>query len=78
MKITDSGQVSVPADVRRRWATRHVRITDVGDHLLVEPEPANPFEAVRGILTGLPVSADDMRRRGRADEAAAESRKRGS
>lgn len=76
MRITDSGQVSVPAAVRRRWATRTVRITDAGDHLVVEPEPENPFEAVRGTLTGLAASAEEMRRRSREDEIAAESRKR--
>lgn len=76
MKLTDSGQVSVPAAVRRRWSTRRVRITDAGDHLVVEPEPDNPFEAVRGVLRGLSVSSDEMRRLSREDDAAVEARKR--
>jgi bifunctional DNA-binding transcriptional regulator/antitoxin component of YhaV-PrlF toxin-antitoxin module len=76
MKITDSGQVSVPAAVRRRWSTHHVRITDAGDHLVVEPEAENPFESVRGVLRGLTVTGDEMRRRDRAEESAIESRKR--
>lgn len=76
MKITDSGQVSVPAAVRRRWSTHHVRITDAGDHLVVEPETENPFDAVRGILRGLTVTGDEMRRRARAEESAIESRTR--
>lgn len=75
MKITDSGQVSVPAAVRRRWSTHRVRITDAGDHLVIEPEAENPFEAVRGVLRGLAVTGDQMRRRSRAEETASESRR---
>ena len=75
MKLTDSGQVSVPASIRRRWATRSVRITDAGDHLIVEPESENPFEAVRGVLGDLAVTGDEMRRLSREDEITAEASK---
>lgn len=76
MKLTDSGQVSVPASVRRRWCTRRVRITDAGDHLVLEPEAENPFESVRGVLSGVAMSGDEMRRRTREDEAIIEASKR--
>jgi len=50
MKVTASGQVSVPAEVRRRWGTSRVRITDEGGRLIIEPEPENPFIGLIGIL----------------------------
>lgn len=50
MKVTTAGQVSVPAEVRRRWATSRVKITDEGDRLIIEPEPENPFADLVGIL----------------------------
>jgi len=52
MKVTTAGQVSVPAEVRRRWGTSRVKITDEGDRLIVEPEPENPFRDLIGILAG--------------------------
>lgn len=52
MKVTTAGQVSIPAEVRRRWATTRVKVTDHGDHLVIEPEPENPFEGLLGILAG--------------------------
>jgi AbrB family looped-hinge helix DNA binding protein len=53
MKVTTAGQVSVPAEVRRRWATSRVKITDEGDRLIIEPEPDNPFADLVGVLAGV-------------------------
>ena len=53
MRVTSAGQVSVPAEVRRRWATTRVRITDEGDRLIIEPEAENPFGDLVGILAGV-------------------------
>lgn len=72
MKLTASGQVSVPAEVRRRWTTTRVKITDLGDRLIVEPEPENRFSKYRGILARLPVTSDEMRALNRAEDRAAE------
>lgn len=52
MKLTTAGQVSVPAEVRRRWGTTRLKVTDEGDRLVIEPEPENPFEGLLGILAG--------------------------
>jgi AbrB family looped-hinge helix DNA binding protein len=60
MKVTASGQVSVPAEVRRRWGTTRVRITDEGGRLIIEPEPENPFEGLLGILAGPGPTYDEM------------------
>lgn len=68
VRITSGGQVSVPAAVRRRWGTRRVKITDVGDQLIVEPEPENRFATFRGTISGLPLTADEMLVQSRADE----------
>ena len=37
MKITASGQISLPADVRQRWEVARVRLIDRGDHVEVHP-----------------------------------------
>jgi AbrB family looped-hinge helix DNA binding protein len=68
LKVSSNGQVSIPADVRRRWNVTEVLVTDLGDRLVVTPVPT------RGSLRGkykdaLPVTerlrADERRQRGR-------------
>lgn len=39
MKITASGQISLPADVRQRWDVKRVRLIDLGDRVEVHPLP---------------------------------------
>ncbi len=48
MKITSSGQISLPADVRRRWGVKRVRLVDHGDHVTLEPIPDDVFTATFG------------------------------
>jgi bifunctional DNA-binding transcriptional regulator/antitoxin component of YhaV-PrlF toxin-antitoxin module len=76
-KITTSGQFTLPADIRRRWRTRRVRVEDHGDHVVVRPVPDDPIEAVRGIfkdeMKGM--TTDELRRIAREDERRAEDRK---
>lgn len=76
-KITIAGQISVPADVRRRWDTDSVLIEDYGDHLVVRPDPANPVKAARGALKGKGrnISAAGAIRLMDEDERRAEARK---
>lgn len=78
MKVTSAGQVSVPAEVRRRWSTSRVKVTDQGDRLIIEPEPENPFALLSGIFSGSGPSVDEMLAEARAEEQAAEERKFGS
>jgi bifunctional DNA-binding transcriptional regulator/antitoxin component of YhaV-PrlF toxin-antitoxin module len=73
-KITDGGQISLPAAVRNRWRTRRVGVEDHGDHLVVTPVPDDPVAAARGALRGR-FSSDELRSRARADEAGAEARR---
>lgn len=76
MKVTTAGQVSVPAEVRRRWATTRVRITDEGDRLIIEPEPENPFFDLIGILAGkVTMTWEEMKAEEREAELERERRK---
>jgi hypothetical protein len=75
-RITTGGQISLPARVRKRWATRLVSVEDLGDHVVVRPLPEDPIAAARGALKGRIGSVDKLRARARKDEAAAEARRR--
>jgi AbrB family looped-hinge helix DNA binding protein len=77
-KITRSGQVSIPAEVRERWGASAVLIVDEGEQLTVRPAPENPIEALRGILAGKArseITADEAKRLWRAEDNAAMERK---
>jgi len=49
LKISRGGQISVPAEVRKRWATSRVLLRDEGERLIVEPASEDPVSAVRGM-----------------------------
>ena len=49
-RITGAGQVSIPAEIRRRWTTSTVAIEDEGDRLILRPVPDDPISALRGSL----------------------------
>lgn len=66
-RITTGGQVSIPAEVRRRWGASEVLLDDQGDRLVVRPVGEDPIERARGALAGR--TSEELRRRARADEA---------
>lgn len=66
----------VPAVVRHRWGAKVVALEDLGDSLLVRPQPEDPVAAARGALRGRVRPSDELRAAGREDEAHAESRRR--
>jgi bifunctional DNA-binding transcriptional regulator/antitoxin component of YhaV-PrlF toxin-antitoxin module len=74
-KITNAGQVSVPADVRRRWGTNVVSLEDQGDRLVLKPMPEDPIAAARGALRDRIPPTADLRARARRDGALAERRR---
>jgi AbrB family looped-hinge helix DNA binding protein len=74
-KVTRAGQISLPADIRRRWDVERVMLDDRGDHLVVRPLPDDPVRAVRGLFKGRIGTAEDLRAAARRDEAAAEARR---
>ena len=66
--ITKAGQLSVPADVRRRWGTSRVLLDDRGDSLVIRPLPDDPIGAVRGVFRGATITSDQVRAQLRAEE----------
>ena len=76
MKVSRNGQISIPANIRRRWNVRNVRILDEGDQIVVRPLPDDPIAAAYGAFAGrIKVSTTQMRRIARADELRAQERK---
>ena len=75
MRVTAAGQVSLPAQVRRRWGASRVRMTDEGGRLIVEPASDNPFDDLIGILADGSISSDDMEREEREAERERDRRK---
>ena len=59
MKITSSGQISLPAAVRRRWGVKRVRLVDHGDHVTLEPIPDDVFAATFGAFAGPGPTSDE-------------------
>ena len=77
-KITASGQVSLPAAVRRRWNTAQVVMQDEGDRVVVRPLPDDPIAAACGSLARRgPATAAVRAAERRADDARQRRRGRG-
>ncbi len=68
MRITAAGQLSLPADIRRRWNVSRVRLVDHGDHVTLEPIPDDVLEATFGRFASA-TSTEALRATARADEA---------
>jgi bifunctional DNA-binding transcriptional regulator/antitoxin component of YhaV-PrlF toxin-antitoxin module len=50
VKVTTSGQISLPASVRNRWRVSRVVVDDEGDRVMVRPLPDDPVAAACGSL----------------------------
>jgi bifunctional DNA-binding transcriptional regulator/antitoxin component of YhaV-PrlF toxin-antitoxin module len=75
LKITGAGQVSIPAEIRRRWGSSYLAAEDHGDHLVLRPAPDDPVDAAYGVFAeearGKPSPAEIREQeREAADEAA--------
>jgi bifunctional DNA-binding transcriptional regulator/antitoxin component of YhaV-PrlF toxin-antitoxin module len=75
-KVTRNGQVSLPAELRHRWASTSVLVIDRGDYAIVRPIPADPLTRLRGAHAGPGPSLEQARAVERAAEA--ERDRRGS
>jgi bifunctional DNA-binding transcriptional regulator/antitoxin component of YhaV-PrlF toxin-antitoxin module len=77
MKVSRGGQISIPAPIRRRWATSTVALEDLGDRIVIEPAPDDPIAAAEGALAAEYSTLDTarLRRAARDDEGAAEARR---
>lgn len=74
-QISRGGQITVPADVRKRWGTKNLIIEDLGNALILRPLPDDPIGAAMGSLAGPGPSTDEMRARARREEEAIERRR---
>ncbi|WP_152363112.1 AbrB/MazE/SpoVT family DNA-binding domain-containing protein [Microlunatus speluncae] len=68
LRVSSNGQVSIPAEVRRRWQASRVLVIDKGDRIIVRPIPPDPIGAVLGKYAGGP-SSDELRRVAREEES---------
>jgi bifunctional DNA-binding transcriptional regulator/antitoxin component of YhaV-PrlF toxin-antitoxin module len=75
LRISSGGQLSLPAEVRRRWATDRLVIEDLGDRVVLRPIPSDPAEAAIGSLRRGRSSTNKAKARLRREEQAAERRK---
>lgn len=75
-KVTRNGQVSLPAELRHRWATGAVLVIDRGDYAIVRPIPADPLASLRGAHAGPGPALEQARAAERAAEAEREPRDR--
>jgi bifunctional DNA-binding transcriptional regulator/antitoxin component of YhaV-PrlF toxin-antitoxin module len=75
LKVTRGGQISVPAEIRRRWGTSTLALEDLGDRLVLTPAPDDPIAAARGALAAeSPTESASLRRAAREAEATAQRR----
>ncbi len=78
LMISKGGQISVPAEIRKRWQTRRLQVEDRGDELVIRPAPDDPIAAARGIFKGRSrYTSEELRRMAREEEAEIEERKWG-
>lgn len=69
--ISATGQLSLPPEVRRRWAVGNVLLVDKEAYVIVYPMPDDPIAALRGSLAGVgdEMTTDEMRQLGREEDA---------
>jgi len=68
-KVTRNGQMSLPAELRHRWASGSVLVIDRGDYAIVRPIPEDPLAQLRGVHAGPGPSSEQARAADRAAEA---------
>jgi bifunctional DNA-binding transcriptional regulator/antitoxin component of YhaV-PrlF toxin-antitoxin module len=76
VKVTTSGQISLPAAVRNRWRVSRVAVDDQGDRVMVRPLPDDPVAAACGSLRRRGAT-ETVRHRERRDSSARERRRQG-
>jgi AbrB family looped-hinge helix DNA binding protein len=74
-RISSGGQITVPAEIRKRWGTSNLIVEDLGDALMLRPVPLDPIGAAAGSLAGPGPTTDEMRARARREEVSAERRR---
>jgi AbrB family looped-hinge helix DNA binding protein len=77
LKVTSAGQISLPAELRRRWGVRQVRLIDHGDHVEIRPLPDDVFGRLRGRHADTGIDTEALRREARAEDDEADARRSG-
>ena len=77
MRITSAGQLSLPAEIRRRWNVNRVRLVDHGDHVTLEPIPDDVIAATFGRFASIGSGTADARDAARAHDVERENRRVG-
>jgi bifunctional DNA-binding transcriptional regulator/antitoxin component of YhaV-PrlF toxin-antitoxin module len=72
--VSKGGQISIPAEVRRRWGTTRLLVEDRGHALVLRPFPDDPIGAARGSLAGSGPASDEARALLREEEILANER----
>jgi bifunctional DNA-binding transcriptional regulator/antitoxin component of YhaV-PrlF toxin-antitoxin module len=75
MKVSRNGQVSIPAEARRRWRVDQVVMVDLGDRVVMRPVSDDPVAELVGKYAGRGPSTDALRASERAADRAAERRR---
>lgn len=75
--VSKGGQVSIPAEIRRRWRTDRLLLDDRGDAIVLRPLPLDPISAAIGSLAGPGPTTDEIRAMLREEEDEIEERKWG-
>lgn len=75
-KVTRNGQVSLPAELRHRWAVGTVLVIDRGEYAIVRPVPNDAIAALRGAHAGPGPTTSAARATERKAEAQSRARTR--
>lgn len=75
MKVSTTGQVSIPAKARSRWMADRVIVVDLGDRIVMRPLPPKSIATLVGKYRGRGPSTTAARKAARVQAAAHEHRK---
>ncbi|MHB8512154.1 MAG: AbrB/MazE/SpoVT family DNA-binding domain-containing protein [Actinomycetota bacterium] len=75
VRISRGGQISIPAEIRRKWAAEYLVLEDYGDRLVLRPIPKDPIKAARGAFPEAKGKTRRAMERYRREERDAERRK---
>jgi bifunctional DNA-binding transcriptional regulator/antitoxin component of YhaV-PrlF toxin-antitoxin module len=79
-RVSRNGQISLPAELRRRWGAgpqTEVVFVDHGDYAVVRPIPDDILGSLAGRYAGLLAPTDELRAQAHQEELEAEERKYG-
>jgi AbrB family looped-hinge helix DNA binding protein len=78
-KVSSNGQISIPAEIRRRWGSEQMMIIDEGDFVIVAPLVDDIIGSLRGIFAadGAGPSSADYRAAERELEESLEAQRQG-